>query len=126
MKLLIGGLLMWSSFANASIENLPKELKRNEAYLEQSTTEAVGSYFNCDLTNDELDTLLTDFILTNGKQQPKEYAEYPGELKSFTINATATLPDGKCDKVGFFRCKMNFQIYDERAYELGRDSIRCN
>jgi hypothetical protein len=129
MKLGFGVLVMVSfvcATANAKIVNLPKELKGAASSIEQTTNDAVEQFYGCKLTAPESKDLVASYVLTNGVEQDKDYAEYPGELSSFVMIASGTLPKSKCDSAGAFKCTMTFNLYDEKAYEIDdKSTVTC-
>lgn len=128
MKMLSLIFIFVAGSANATILNLPPELKgANEEEIEMRALEAISEHFNCELElSDNLRSIALGFKLEDGELQDAEYAEYEGELSAFTLVAKVNLPGKTCYAGGVYECKAKFVLYDEKAYQLEPDSLVCS
>lgn len=119
-------ILTLASIANAKIIGLPSELTGPaEQQIQESALEGIAEMNSCDFSEDDVNTLKVKFVLLGGELQDKDYAEYEGELQTLEIGAKLSLPAGKCEKPGKTSCKLKFDLYDEKAYELNIEESKC-
>ena len=117
-----------SPIARANVLGLPSELNgANEEAIEFTAVNEVAERNNCELNAKEIRAIQkqSQFKITKSKRQPSEYAEYRGELSSFTLRATVALPQ-TCKKNGTWVCSMHFDLYDVKSYAIDTKSTKCN
>lgn len=122
-RILISTLVLFSSAAFAgSLKGLPPEIQDYAGYYEGDALDAITSKFMC-----KLDVTEGDFKLLSTEKQEQQYAQYPGELSSFTIQVTTDLGGHGCeDRYDKVTCKFKFDLYDENAYRLDGRSSECD
>jgi hypothetical protein len=122
MKQILSALLFLSALsAQAAIKGLPEELKgATEETIQEDAILEISDIMGCELKMD----IPAKYTIVKSEQQDEEYAEYPGELSSFVLEATLDLPNG-CKKTGKTSCQFLYNLYDERSYSLDSASADC-
>lgn len=123
MKQLLSALflLSFALSAQAAVKGLPEELAgATEETIQEDAILEISEIMGCELEMD----IAAKYAIVKSEKQDEEYAEYPGELSSFVLEAKLELPKG-CKKTGPITCTFLYNLYDERAYDLESGSANC-
>lgn len=123
MKQLLSAIfvLAFTPSAQAAVKGMPEELKgATEETIQEDALMEIGEIMGCELEMN----IPAKFAIVESEKQSEEYAEYPGELSSFVLEAKLSLPKG-CSKAGPITCTFLYNLYDERSYDLESGSADC-